>query len=254
MIPSRYLIINADDLGLSSEVNCGIFAAHEKGVVTDSSLLIKSPHAQEAIEMIKKNLPFHVGIHIELDQLLGWESPGKEKLSRQELHLLMNDPSFGRKVKEEISEQVEAFLDTGLTPSHIDTHHHVHGFPQIFEPIVEAMMRYQIKAIRFSKNGYSLMGREDIRLSAKTTQRMEDMLLKKSIVYPHHLIDPLFPFSLHELPVGVTELMVHPSSGGDQWRQRDFEMLTTPRFMETVHEEGIELISFSELVPSLSLH
>ena len=85
MIPSRFLIINADDLGISPEVNRGIFTAYEKGLVTDSSLLIKRPYAQEAIDIIKQDPAFRVGIHIDLDPLLGWKSPGKERYPREKL-------------------------------------------------------------------------------------------------------------------------------------------------------------------------
>lgn len=79
---------------------------------------------------------------------------------------------------------------------------------------------------------------------------MEDTLRKKKILHPHHLIDPLFPFALKEIPTGVTELMVHPSMGGDKWRQRDFEMLMDPLFMSTVKDQDIQLIGFSDLASS----
>jgi predicted glycoside hydrolase/deacetylase ChbG (UPF0249 family) len=252
MTLTRFLIINADDLGISAEVNRGVFTAYEHGAVTDSSLLIKGARSQEAITMIKENPEFPVGIHIDLDLLLGWESPGKEKFTRQELHQLMNQSTFLKKIQGEIQGQIEAFLDTGLIPSHIDTHHHVHGFPQIFEPLMEAIDRYGIKAIRFSKTGYTLLGREDILFTPETAQWMEEALCNRGIVYPQLLIDPLFPFFLQELPPGVTELMVHPSSGGDLWRQKDFTMIMDPSFMHTVREEGIRLISFSALESSLS--
>jgi predicted glycoside hydrolase/deacetylase ChbG (UPF0249 family) len=247
MTPSRFLIINADDLGISTEVNRGVFTAYEHGVVTDSSLLINGARSQEAITMIKENPEFPVGIHIDLDPLLGWESPGKEKFTRQELHQIMNESTFVKKIQQEIHEQIEAFLDTGLIPSHIDTHHHVHGFHQIFESLIEAMDRYKIKALRFSKAGYALLGRKDILLTIKTAQWMEEKLRAQGIVYPHLLIDPLVPFSLKELPAGVAELMVHPSVGEDPWRQRDFEMLMDPLFMKAVRDEGIQLISFGEI-------
>jgi len=253
MTPSRFLIINADDLGISPEVNRGIFIAHEKGVVTDSSLLIKGFYAQQAMEMIKKTPSFQVGLHVDLDPLLGWESPGIERLPRQKLLAMMNEPDFTGRVKKEINNQMTAFLKEGLIPSHIDTHHHVHGFPQIFEHLIEAMDRHGIKAIRFSKKGYSLLGREDIPITAGQAQWMEDTLRKKKILHPHHLIDPIVSFSLKEIPAGVSELMVHPSMGGDKWRQRDFEMLVDPRFMSMVKDEGIQLIGFAELAFSPSL-
>jgi predicted glycoside hydrolase/deacetylase ChbG (UPF0249 family) len=252
MTVSRFLIINADDLGLSHEVNRGIFTAYEHGVVTDSSLLIKGACSQEAITMIKEFPGFPVGIHIDLDPLLGWGSPGKEQFSRQELHQIMNESSFVKKIQHEINEQIGAFLDTGLIPSHIDTHHHVHGFPRIFETLMEAIDRYGIKAIRFSKTGYALMGRADILVTQETAQWMEDALRQRRIKYPHLLLDPLTPFSIEALPPGVTELMVHPSSGRDVWRQKDSAMLMDPSFIQTVGEEGIELISFSALKSFLS--
>ena len=247
MVSSRFLIINADDLGISPEVNHGIFAAYEQGLVTDSSLLPKGPYSHEAIDMINTNIGFPVGIHIDLDSLLGWESPGKEKFTRTELHLMMNNADFVQRVKQEIHEQIEIFLGAGLIPSHIDTHHHVHGFPQIFESLLEAMDSYGIKALRFSQKGYALLGRKDILVAEETAQWMEDSLREREIAYPQLLIDPLVPFSLQELPSGVTELMVHPSMGGDPWRQRDFEMLVDPLFMTTVRDEGIKLISFTEI-------
>jgi predicted glycoside hydrolase/deacetylase ChbG (UPF0249 family) len=252
MIPSRSLIINADDLGISPEVNRGIFAAYEKGVVTDSSLLIQGPSAQEAIDIIKKDPAFQVGIHINLDPLLGWSSPGKERFPRQKLLTMMNEPEFASKVKKEIKEQTKAFLDTGLAPSHVDTHHHVHGFPRIFEMLLEVMNTYGIRAIRFSKKGYSLLGREGVPLPTETAQWMEKMLQERKIVYPHYLFDPLTSFSLKGLPDGVSELMVHPSLGGDPWRKKDYEMLMNPLFIDTVREEKIELMSYAELQSSLS--
>jgi len=252
MTPSRFLIINADDLGSSPEVNRGICVAHEKGVITDSSLLIKGPSAQEAIALIKKNPAFPVGLHIDLDPVLGWESPGRERLSRPELMQMLDDPDFSKKIRNGIETQITAFLDTGLTPSHVDTHHHVHGFPHIFECLLEAMDRYGIKALRFSNKGYTLLSREDITITTEQAQKMEGALREQGIAYPDLLIDPLFPFSLHELPDGVAELMVHPSMGGDEWRQRDFAMLMNPHFMKTVHDEGIKLISFSELASTAS--
>jgi len=247
MTSSRFLIINADDLGISPEINRGIFVAHEKGVVTDASLLIKGPYTRQAIEMIKENPSFHVGIHLDLDPLLAWKSPGIERLPRLKLMEMMNEPDFVKRVKEEIDKQVTAFLHEGLIPSHIDTHHHVHGFPQIFEPLVEAMYRHGIRAVRFSKKGYALLGREDIRITAEQARWMEDALRERKILHPRHLIDPIVPFSLKEIPGGVTELMVHPAIGGDQWRQKDCEMLMDPLFMSTVRDEGVQLISFSDL-------
>lgn len=246
MPPSRFLIINGDDLGISREVNRGIFVAYEKGLITDASLLIRGPYSDEAIEMIKETPTFRVGLHIDLDLLLGWESPGKERFPRQELLRMMNDPRYIRMIRKEIDEQIKAFLGEGLTPSHVDTHHHVHGFSQVFVLLLEVMERHGINALRFSRKGYYLMGREDIVLTSEEACWMEKMLHEKGIFYPHHFIDSPLSFSIKELPKGVTELMVHPSTGGELWRRKDFEMLMDPLFLTTLREEEIELISYCD--------
>ena len=247
MMSNRFLIINADDLGMSAEINRGIFAAYKHGVITDSSLMVKRPYAGEAVRTIEQIPSFKVGIHVDLDMLLGWASPAKEKVMRSELHRIMDDPAFAQKVEQESRKQIEAFLDTGLVPSHIDTHHHVHGFLQIFEPLVEIAASYGITAIRFNKNGYTLLGRDSILFTEETRQLMVKMLSREGFSAPHRLIDPFSPFSLAELPAGITELMVHPSLNGDQWRQKDFQVLMDPSFKKTIDEEDIKLISFSEV-------
>jgi len=48
MFPQRYLIVNADDFGQSQGVNRGVIAAHEHGIVTSASLMVRWPAAIEA--------------------------------------------------------------------------------------------------------------------------------------------------------------------------------------------------------------
>src|SRR5437870_3779943 len=46
---ARYLIVNADDFGLSPGVNRGIIEAHEHGIVTSASLMVRWPAAGEPV-------------------------------------------------------------------------------------------------------------------------------------------------------------------------------------------------------------
>ena len=49
MPPNRFLIVNADDFGLCQSVNEGIAAAHEKGIVTSASPMVRSAGAAAAV-------------------------------------------------------------------------------------------------------------------------------------------------------------------------------------------------------------
>ena len=53
MSPSRILIVNADDFGLSAGVNCGIAEAHDEGIVTSASLMVHMPAAAEAVTLVR---------------------------------------------------------------------------------------------------------------------------------------------------------------------------------------------------------
>ena len=54
----RWLIVNADDFGLSQGVNAGIVAAHERGIVTSASLMVRGSAAVEAVRMLRQGPGF----------------------------------------------------------------------------------------------------------------------------------------------------------------------------------------------------
>ena len=63
----RFLIVNADDLGLSPVVNEGIFRAHRDGIVTSSSLMVRQAAAAEAASGLSCNPGLAVGLHLDFE-------------------------------------------------------------------------------------------------------------------------------------------------------------------------------------------
>lgn len=97
----RFLIVNADDLGLSEAVNEGVFAAHEEGIVTSASLMVGRPAASAAVAKLGEDPSLAVGLHLELG--------------------------------EEFRRQLDRFRElVGCDPTHLDSHKHVHEA----EPVV----------------------------------------------------------------------------------------------------------------------
>lgn len=91
----RFLVVNADDLGLSEAVNEGVFAAHEEGIVTSASLMVARPAASAAVAALAKHPELAVGLHLE--------------------------------VEGEFRSQLERFRElVGRDPTHLDSHHHAH--------------------------------------------------------------------------------------------------------------------------------
>src|SRR5512138_992923 len=66
MASQRYLIVNADDFGLSEGVNRGIIRAHEKGIVTSTSLMVRWPAAAEAPAYSRQHPRLGFGLHLDL--------------------------------------------------------------------------------------------------------------------------------------------------------------------------------------------
>src|SRR6266850_4277832 len=68
MATERYLIVNADDFGQSPGVNRGIVTAHEQGIVTSASLMVRWPAAAEAAAYGRTHAGLSVGLHVDLSE------------------------------------------------------------------------------------------------------------------------------------------------------------------------------------------
>ena len=68
MPAKRYLIVNADDFGLSAGVNRGVIEAHERGIVTSASLMVRPPAAAEAAADARAYPELSLGLHVDLGE------------------------------------------------------------------------------------------------------------------------------------------------------------------------------------------
>lgn len=124
----RYLIVNADDLGYSPAVNEGIFAAHEGGIVTSTSLMVLRDAAPAAVEALPAHPGLAVGLHLE-----GGEDPQR---------------------------QLDLFRElTGRAPTHVDSHKHAHETDIAFGAAAEALaaelgVPLRNRAIRYERRFY----------------------------------------------------------------------------------------------------
>src|SRR4051812_29544346 len=64
----RSLIVNADDFGQSRGVNAGIIAAHERGIVTSTSMMVRWPAAADAGAYAQAHPLLSVGLHVDLGE------------------------------------------------------------------------------------------------------------------------------------------------------------------------------------------
>jgi predicted glycoside hydrolase/deacetylase ChbG (UPF0249 family) len=116
----RYLIVNADDFGLSPGVNAGIVQAHEHGIVTSASLMVRQPAAEAAAAYARGRPALGLGLHVDL---------GEWAFRDGHWHALYErvPPDDAAAVEDEVHGQLERFRKlVGRDPDHLDSHQHVH--------------------------------------------------------------------------------------------------------------------------------
>jgi len=113
----KYLLVNADDLGLSPGVNRGIIEAHERGIVTSTSLMVDEPASEEGARLALERSELSVGLHLKIT----------DEFARPAIDVRAPAALSG-----ELERQIERFeLLTGREPAHLDSHHNVHLVPEL---------------------------------------------------------------------------------------------------------------------------
>ena len=226
----RRIIINADDFGLSPGVNRGIIKAHDQGIVTSASLMVRMPGAAEAAAYGREHPRLSLGLHFDLGE---WTYREGNWVSVYQVAPVDDGPM----VACQADCQLAAFRRLlGRNPSHIDSHQHVHRQEPVRSTLVELARKLAIPLRDFS-SGVRYCGR----FYGQTGQGcpLPDAISVKS------LID-----ILAALPPGLTELGCHPGEGNDfhsmyaSEREQEVKTLCDPLIKATLASHNIQLCSF----------
>lgn len=158
-MPARRLILNADDLGRSAEVNAAILRTHREGVLTSASLMVAEPGAAEAIEMARRCPSLAVGLHLALSdgraalppgavpRLVGLDGRLRSSPALAGLVIFLR-PCARRQAAAEIAEQFRRFAATGLPFDHVNGHQHLHLHPVVWDALVACCREHGVRAVR----------------------------------------------------------------------------------------------------------
>jgi hopanoid biosynthesis associated protein HpnK len=238
----RRLIINGDDFGLTSGINRAIVEAHERGVLTSTTLMANSVAFDDAARLAQSSSGWSVGCHVVL-------LDGHPLIDPSRIPTLVaanNGRSFrdgvggfamraltGRidpeQVEAEVTAQIRKLQSRGVAVSHVDTHKHTHIFPPALRGILRAARMCRITAIRnpfevvaanFARAQSGLWKRyAQVRTLrglagyfrrevAKAGLRTPDGTL--GIVATGHLNPNLFQQIAEHMPEGTWEFVCHP--------------------------------------------
>jgi predicted glycoside hydrolase/deacetylase ChbG (UPF0249 family) len=228
---ARLLIVNADDLGLSPGVNAGIFEAHERGIVTSASLMVRAAAAPEAAAALSVHPRLAVGLHLDVAE---WQyEDGEWRVTYERCA-----PDDAAAVEAECGEQLAVFRElTGRDPTHLDSHQHTHMSEPVASVAASIAAQLEIplrsRRIRYEGGFYGQTGKGEPYPEGIT---------------PEHLVE-----LIESLSPGWTELGCHPGIGGDAQssyaseRQREAQALCDPQVKAALERGEIRLRSFAQL-------
>ncbi|SPF39993.1 conserved hypothetical protein [Candidatus Sulfopaludibacter sp. SbA4] len=230
----RFLIVNADDFGQSPGVNRGIAAAHERGILTSASMMVRWPHAAEAARYALDHPALSVGLHLDFGE---WTFRDGEWSC---LYSVVDEHDSSA-VEREIASQLAAFRNLmGRSPTHIDSHQHAHR-KEPARSIVCAiasglaiLIRDLDPRVRYCGNFYGQEG--------------------DGTPWPEGITVAALAGILRGLEPGFTELGCHPADEADldtMYRTERLQELATlcdPLARATLEELGVELCSFYRVV------
>jgi len=227
----RFLVVNADDLGLSPGVNAGIFAAHERGIVTSASLMVHVSAAPEAVATARGHPRLALGLHLDIAEWQFREAEWRINYERC-------PPDDLAAVEAECSAQLVAFRElVGRDPTHLDSHQHTH----MSEPVAT------VAASLAASLGVPLRGR-GIRYEGGFYGQSG-----KGEPYPEGIEPERLIKLIGALPRGRTELGCHPGIGNDiassyaSEREQELRALCDPRVKAALEREEVKLCSFAQI-------
>jgi predicted glycoside hydrolase/deacetylase ChbG (UPF0249 family) len=237
----KVVVVNADDLGFSSDINSTIEEGYRKGCITNASLMVDGKEIEGALSVVRRNPGLGLGLHLDLCPVLGfyerpyWEM--RESLRSREMQ---------RKVEDEVDRQIRVFKSLGLEFTHLDGHRHFHALPEIFETVVDVAAGHGLRTIRFMKN-WILPKTPSVYWDEQAYGAAKEMLDGCGILYPNHFIYGADEYSAESFGPGVNELMVHVAYH-DEYFHREYLRVSRSDFWQAIREADMEIKSYIGLV------
>jgi chitin disaccharide deacetylase len=253
-----YLVIRADDGGMSHSVNMALEKLIDTGLPVSVSVMFPTPWYQETVEMLKRHPNTSVGIHLTLNSEWknyrwgpvlgrtavpslvdsdGYFFPSSDALDR-------NHPDL-RQVEAELRAQIERAIHSGLKIDYVDYHMGtVFDNPQFREIAERLAKEYSLGMMHyFGEPAYN--PQYDARPQDKTD----------SVVALTTRLKPGFTVLVTHVGIDNAELgalLDMNANGGlpemSKNRQGELDAMTSQRFRDALKARNIQLLTYRQLI------
>jgi predicted glycoside hydrolase/deacetylase ChbG (UPF0249 family) len=268
---AKLLIVHADDLGMAHSVNVASIKGLESGLVSSASIMIPCPWLPEIAAYARTHPAADLGLHLTLTSewtLYRWGPVlAKDRVpslldSSGYLHLTETEAAAHIDPKEaeaEIRAQIARARALGIEPTHLDSHMGTLYQNQALFEVFFRVAHDNKLLVRVSKEWFatasflpSLLGPDDVVMNRVISIEPDVPAAGWSRFYGD---------AIRNLQPGITEMIVHLAfddeemrgmtfdhpNWGSQWRQRDFEFVTSEAFRKLLQENNVKLVTWREV-------
>ncbi|KUG21682.1 cellobiose phosphotransferase system ydjc-like protein [hydrocarbon metagenome] len=277
----KYLIVSADDFGLTNALNEGIVKAYINGIVTCVNIMPSGEAFENAFALLKENGITETGAHLSLTQT--HSLAGYKKVST----LITHSGNFHNDYKTfilkfiskkidlsqayfELKRQMEMLNATGLKITNLSSHENIHMIPSFLNLFIRLAKEFKVKAIRFPHGDKSFhyginMIYKKLVLSF-FERRMRKILNASEVMSPDHfrgffdsgkMNENILLQIIKSLEKGTTELICHPGILDHGLTKNcrfynncesELNALTSPRVKKLVEDKNIQLVSYGDFL------
>ena len=267
---SKLLIIHADDLAVAHSVDAASFGAMDKNAVTSASVMVPCPWLNEVAAYAKDHPNADLGLHLTLTsewKIYRWgpvEAIDKVPSLLDPAGYLWSETgpaaqnSKPEEAEREIRAQIERAMATGIHPTHLDSHMGVlFARPELFAILIKVAHEYHVPflAPRFPGDPNKL-----ISLLSPKDMVLDSIVIANPTVHADQWKE-FYGNAIKNLKPGLSEIIVHLGHDdaelkavtldhpdyGSAWRQRDYDLVTSPEFKKLLEENHIVLVKWSDL-------
>lgn len=267
---SKLLIIHADDLAVAHSQDAATFDALDKGAATSASIMVPCPWLTEVADYAKAHPDADLGLHLTLSA--EWKSYRWGPVESKDKVPSLLDPAgylwpevepAVRSIKpdeaeREIRAQIEHAVSAGIRPTHLDSHMGVlFAKPELFAVYVKVAHDYKLPflALRGPQAPPALLS-----MLTEKDVILDSLVMADPSVNPANW-NAFYTNAIKNLKPGLTEIIVHLAYDdaefqavavdhpdyGSAWRQRDYDVVTSPEFKKALEENHVILIHWKDL-------
>jgi predicted glycoside hydrolase/deacetylase ChbG (UPF0249 family) len=267
---SKLLILHADDLAVAHSEHAASFDALDKQAVTSASIMVPCPWLTEVADYAKAHPDADLGLHLTLTS--EWKTYRWGPVESKDKVPSLLDPSGylwpdtpqsvgalkADEAEREIRAQIERAVAMGIHPTHLDSHMGtLFSRPDLFAVYVKVAREYKLPFLAFiapdtPKELSSVLSSKDVLLNS--------VVIADPSVHPSDW-NAFYANAIKNLKPGVTEIIVHlghddaelqavtvdHADYGAAWRQRDYDVVTSPEFKKLLENNHVILIHWSDL-------